>query len=108
LAGKVGSLFELDRRSRLSRRIEELVRIYMDAIGPGPLSPIQAGQVQQAAQLAALAEQERAKLAEGTTTVNDVVRIEGRARLAFKALGIRAGSRPQQSALAQMLRGADG
>jgi hypothetical protein len=103
---KAAPLFGCDGRSLMGRRIAELERIYADALG-GVLSPVQGEQCRQAAQLVALAELERARLAEGNGSINDVVRAQNLADRAVRRLGIKLAEAAKPSRLAQILRGED-
>jgi hypothetical protein len=74
------------------RRRRDLVNFYVDALGGlDKITPVQAADVRRAAELTALAEETRGKaLREGTSAIDlaSLVRLEGAASRAVKALGI--------------------
>jgi hypothetical protein len=88
LAGHTG-------RSPAGRRRRDLVSFFVDALGgTDNVTPVQVTDVRRAAELTALAEEIRAKaLCEGTGAVDlaALVRLEGAASRAVRALGIKSG-----------------
>ena len=103
-------LTTVDRRSRVFRRITELQALFLSALESAgvELSPLRRMKIEEAAQLKALAEKTRGDyLRDGVGTLDDIVRIERKAELAVKGLGIvegKAAQRPRR--LADVLRGA--
>jgi hypothetical protein len=81
--------------SPAGRRRRDLVQSFVDALGGlDNLTPVQLADVRRAAELTALAEETRAKaLCEGTGAVDlaALVRLEGAASRAVRALGIKSG-----------------
>jgi hypothetical protein len=89
----------LDQRTRVARRINELVAIYSEALG-GNLSPMQTQRVDEAASLQAVSELVREKyLGGGNIAPDDVVRAARVAGLAVKRLGIKPGEKAAPSPL---------
>lgn len=94
LAGHTG-------RSPAGRRRRDLVNFYVDALGGADnVTPVQVTDIRRAAELTALAEETRAKaLCEGTGAVDlaALVRLEGAASRAVRALGIKSGPSAQRT-----------
>lgn len=81
-------------RSPAGRRRRDLVNLYVDALGGvDKVTPIQSTDIRRAAELTALAEESRTKaLCEGTGAIDltALVRLEGAASRAVRALGIKS------------------
>jgi hypothetical protein len=79
----------IDGRSRLGRRVRDFAEDYAAALGGwGALSDVLAATVRRAAELMALAEESRAEaLRSGIVDPVGLVRLEGEARRAVRALG---------------------
>lgn len=88
------------------RRRRDLVAAFVEALGgPDKLTPVQLIDIRKAAELTALAEEQRGKaLCDGIAPgeLAALVRLEGSASRATKALGIKPAGR-QASPLAQMI-----
>jgi hypothetical protein len=85
----------LDGRTQTARRRREMIDVYTAALGgPAALSEGQQIDIRKAAELTALAEQARARaMREGFADAGDLsslVRLEGAASRAVRALGIKA------------------
>lgn len=90
-AGAVASLFRVDRRMKLGRRITEKERLFTAALGgEGAVTPVVRERISIAAQLAVVAEVARDKFLRGDDGINpdDLVRLTNQARLAERALRI--------------------
>ena len=86
---RVVTLTRVDKRSCLGKRITELTKLYLAALGDAELSPIKRLRVAEAAQLKALAEKARGDfMRDGTGCLDDIVRIERKASAAERAVGI--------------------
>lgn len=83
-------LTKVDKRTAFGRRLAELKRLYIEALGgEAELSPIKRKRVEEAADLRATAEKARGDfMRDGVGTLNDIVRTERAARSAERALGI--------------------
>jgi hypothetical protein len=96
----------LDGRTLVARRRRELIAIYVAALGgPAALSEGQQIDIRKAAELTALAEAARARaMREGATGAGELtamVRLEGMAARAVRALNIKAGAaQPKPPSLA--------
>jgi hypothetical protein len=87
----------VDRRTLIAHRRQELIDIYIAALGgPASLSEGQRLDIRKAAELTALAEQARARAmregASGAGELTAMVRLEGMAARAVRALNIKAGA----------------
>lgn len=82
-------------RTPAGRRRRDLVTAFVDALGGADkVTPVQLMDIRRAAELTALAEETRAKaLCEGTGSVDlaSLVRLEGAASRAVRALGVKSG-----------------
>ena len=78
-------------RRAQERRRRDLVAIYIDALG-GSVTPLQAIEIRKAAELTTAAETARARLLAGNAAIdlNALVKIEGEARRAVRALDIKS------------------
>jgi len=86
-----------DGRTVQGRRRRDLVSIYIDALGGrSVVSELQLVGVRKAAELTTAAEAVRAKVLAGDSTINldALVKLEGEARRAVRALGIKSQGRP--------------
>lgn len=94
----LSSLFQVDGRSRLGRRINELRELFTNALGgEAALTPVQAMKIGDAAERQALAEFARGRFLQGAVSLDDVVRAERLAIATVKDLGLdgaKAGQRP--------------
>lgn len=104
-----------DGRKREGRRRRDLVSIFLDSLGGrAAATELQLVIVRKAAELTVAAETARARLLTGDVAVNleALVKLEGEARRAVRALGIKSGGRKPAPTLADYLasrteRGAD-
>jgi hypothetical protein len=81
----------------MDRRRRDLVATFMDALG-GPSVVNDLTQVRKAAELTALAEATRARMLLGAVTdITALIRIEGEARRACRALGLKIESPPARA-----------
>jgi hypothetical protein len=97
------SLTHVDKRTRLGRRIEELRRIFTEALGGG-LSAAKLLRLDAAAQLQAIAEVARGDfMRDAKGSLDDIVRAERKADQAVRALGIVEGRSNQQTAAQAVL-----
>jgi hypothetical protein len=95
-----------DGRKREGRRRRDLVAIYLDAIGGrDAVTELQLVEVRKAAELTAAAESVRARVLAGDVTADlaVLVKIEGEARRAVRALGIKGAGRKPARTLAEHL-----
>jgi hypothetical protein len=85
-------------RLRQTRRRRDLVRMYMDAIGPEAVTDLTLVAIRRAAELTVAAEIARARVLNGGTNEADricaadldmLVKLEGEARRAIRALGLK-------------------
>ena len=92
----------LDGRSPSARRRRDLVTIYRNAIG-GRASELQLVQIRKAAELTAAAESLRGRMLVGETIdLGTLVKLEGEARRAVRALGISQAPRKRPSLRGQL------
>lgn len=81
-------------RTPEGRRRRDLAQFFVDALGgPSAVTPVQLTDIRRAAELTSLAEETRAKaLREGTSAIDlaSLVRLEGAASRAVRALGIKS------------------
>ncbi len=86
----------LDGRKAEQRRRRDLVAIYIDALGGrAAVSEVQLVEVRKAAELTAAVEVVRARVLAGAEAdLGALVKLEGEARRAVRALGIKSGSPP--------------
>jgi hypothetical protein len=94
--------------SPAGRRRRDLVQAFVEALGgPSVVNAVQLTDIRRAAELTALAEETRGKaLSEGAGAVDlaSLVRLEGAASRAVRALGIKAGSNaPKPMSLADYI-----
>jgi hypothetical protein len=91
-------LTKIDNRSRLGIRIRELKALFESAFPAGELTPLRREKIGDAAQLKALAEEQRGAWLRGeaTCSLDDLVRIERRADQVVRALGINEASRTRK------------
>jgi hypothetical protein len=94
------TLTQIDKRSRLGKRIAELTNLFTGALGGEP-SPILKLRIAQASQLSAIAEQARGDHMRGHGT-SDIVRLERAAATAVRALG-ELEAKPRGPTLAEVL-----
>jgi hypothetical protein len=94
------TLTRIDQRSRLGKRIRELVNLFTGATGGDP-SPVMKMRIAQAAQLSATAEQARGDHMRGHGT-GDIVRLERAAATAVRALGELEAKPRERSIFAQL------
>lgn len=87
---QVLTVADLDGRSRPARRTKELVGSFTAALG-GDAAPHQRIAIRRAAELTAIAEQSRALHLAGQCSVDDVVRADGVAARAVRALRLPTG-----------------
>lgn len=95
-----------DGRKRDGRRRRDLVAIYLDALGGrDAVTELQLVEVRKAAELTAAAETVRARVLAGDVTLDLglLVKLEGEARRAVRALGIKGGGRKPARTLAEHL-----
>jgi hypothetical protein len=99
-------LTKIDNRSRLGIRIRELKALFEAAFPAGELTPLRREKIGDAAQLKALAEEQRGAWLRGeaTCSLDDLVRIERRADQLVRALGIREAPRAREPSLIDRLR----
>jgi hypothetical protein len=86
----------LDGRKTEQRRRRDLVAIYIDALGGrAAATELQLVEVRKAAELTAAAEVVRARVLAGASIdLSSLVKLEGEARRAVRALGIKSGPPP--------------
>lgn len=97
------TLTTVDRRTRVWKRIAELTALFTAALGGAEATPIRRMKIEQAAQLAALAEIARGRfMRNGDGTVDDIVRLERKADGAVRALGI-VESKPKPPSIADIV-----
>jgi hypothetical protein len=97
----------IDRRTRIGRRMKELVMLYSARLGDAALDPVVALSIQRAAELAALAEDLRWRALKGDpeATPNAIVRITRLADLSVRRLHLdRPQLQPSTPSLAAYLR----
>jgi hypothetical protein len=85
----------LDGRLPVAKRRKELINAFTAAVaGLDALTPVQSSAVVRAADLVALAEQQRAKALSGDASVDmeGLIRLEGAADRAVRRLGIKPGA----------------
>jgi hypothetical protein len=99
-------LTKIDNRSRLGIRIRELKALFESAFPAGELTPLRREKIGDAAQLKALAEEQRGAWLRGeaTCSLDDLVRIERRADQLVRSLGIREAPRAREQSLIEKLR----
>lgn len=91
-----------DGRSAFGRRLRDLYRSYMNALG----NPVDAGtqaMILSAAEQVIGAEKERADYFAGNVPYNSVIRAEGAANRALKRLGLNKPPQPRQLSIAEQL-----
>jgi hypothetical protein len=100
------TLDAMDGRTIAARRARELARGFEAELG-GSLSVSQRAAIERAATLIAVAEDARARRLAGdqAVTLDDVVRVDGAAARAVKALGIKPGAAPKPPTLVEYLAG---
>jgi hypothetical protein len=92
----------IDGRGREQRRRRDLVAIFIDALGGrAKVSELQLVAVRKAAELTAAAEAVRARVLAGDATadLDALVKLEGEARRAVRALNIESGPPPHAGTL---------
>jgi hypothetical protein len=102
-------LTKIDGRLPLGKRIKRLVSLFEAAFPAEALTPLKREQIATAAQLQAMAEEERGKWMRGEAkcSLDELVRLERRAVAAVKALGIEE-TRAKGPTLADYLAARDG
>jgi len=94
-------------RTPAGRRRRDLVNAFIEALGgPDKVTSVQLTDIRRAAELTALAEETRGRaLCEGIAAVDlqGLIRLEGAASRAVRAMGIKTGRGREASALAQIL-----
>ncbi len=97
------TLTKINSRTILGKRIAELTALFADAVKADEISPLLRLKIDEAAQLKALAELARGDyMRDRRGTLDDIVRLERKADLAVKALGIVEG-KPRSPTLAEVL-----
>ena len=98
-------LTKIDNRSRLGIRIRELKELFESAFPAGKLTPLRREKIGEAAQMKALAEEQRGAWLRGeaTCSLDDLVRIERRADQLVRALGI-SEAPPKKQSVAENIR----
>jgi hypothetical protein len=81
------TLTRFDKRFRFGKRVTELVAIFAAEM-QGELSPLRKLKLERAAQLVAIAEQERGAFMRNGGSMDNMVRLEHKADTACRALGI--------------------
>jgi hypothetical protein len=99
------TLTKIDGRGRLARRIKELTNGFLALIPLEQITVTKRAQIDRAAQMTALAEEQRGRLMRHEIGVDqaDVLRWERKAEAAVKALGLPQDAKPQPMSLAQYL-----
>jgi hypothetical protein len=83
-------LTSVNRLTRLGKRIDELKALYESAFSAADMTPMRRERIAEAAQLKAMAENERGAWMRGEARcdLDELIRLERRAVAAVKALGI--------------------
>lgn len=98
------NLTKVDKRTVFGRRVMELRSVFASTFGPLEMTPLRLMQVREAAELKAIAEQARGDfMRDSLGSLDDIVRIERKAALAVKAIGIKCQHRDATLSLADYL-----
>ncbi len=82
-------LTKIDKRTAFGRRVMELRSVFAESLGAAEMTPLRRLKIREAAELKAIAERARGDwMRDGAGNLDDIVRIERKADLAFQALNI--------------------